>query len=63
MSKDFSMPLEWLEVMNHPSVKDKASLLMKLKYEMTIEDVRDLKEYQEYENWLSHEEYLRQNKG
>ena len=63
MSKDFSMPLEWLEVMNHPSVKDKASLLMKLKYEMTIEDVHDLKEYQEYENWLSHEEYLRQNKG
>lgn len=62
MSKDFSMPLEWLEVMNHPSVKDKASLLMKLKYEMTIEDVHDLKEYQEYENWLSHEEYLRQNK-
>lgn len=56
------MPLEWLEVMNHPSVKDKASLLMKLKYEMTIEDVHDLKEYQEYENWLSHEEYLRQNK-
>ena len=36
---------------------------MKLKYEMTIEDVHDLKEYQEYENWLSHEEYLRQNKG
>lgn len=57
------MPLEWLEVMNHSSVKDKASLLMKLKYEMTIEDVHDLKEYQEYENWLSHEEYLRQNKG
>lgn len=56
------MPLEWLEVVNHPSVKDKASLLMKLKYEMTIEDVHDLKEYQEYENWLSHEEYLRQNK-
>lgn len=33
---------------------------MKLKYEMTIDDVHDLLEYQEYEKWINYEEYKRQ---
>lgn len=54
------MPMEWLHALAHPSTKDKPSLLMKLKYEMTIDDVHDLLEYQEYEKWVNYEEYKRQ---
>ena len=53
------MPLEWLQVLAHPTTKDKPSLLMALKYDMTIADVHDLIEYQQYENWQSFEEYQR----
>ena len=51
------MPMEWLQVLAHPSTKDKATLLKQLKYEMTIRDVHDLMEYQAYENWQNFEEY------
>lgn len=55
------MPLAWLKVLAHPATKDKASLLMKLKYEMTIDDVYDLIEYQEYESMVAYEDYKKQN--
>ena len=51
------MPRQWLNVLAHPSTKDKAALLERLKYSMTIADVHDLAEYQEYENWVNFEEY------
>lgn len=54
------MPIEWLNVMAHPSTKDKPSLLLKLKYEMTISDVHDLIEYQNYEDFISYEQYQRE---
>ena len=53
------MPMEWIPILDHPSTKDKATLLMKLKYEMTIEDVHDLSEYQSWMSWQNHEEYLK----
>lgn len=53
------MPLEWLQVLAHHTTKDKPSLLMALKYDMTIADVHDLIEYQQYENWQSFEEHQR----
>lgn len=53
------MPFEWLQVMAHSSTKDKAGLLHRLKYEMTVADVHDLIEYQEYENWQNYEEYIK----
>jgi hypothetical protein len=53
------MPLEWLQVLAHKSTTDKANLLLKLKYEMTVADVQDLIEYQSYENWQSYEEYIK----
>ncbi len=55
------MPIEWLHVLAHPSSKDKPSLLLKLKYDMTISDVHDLMEYQEYESWVNFEEHKRNN--
>ena len=55
------MPLEWLQVLAHPTTKDKASLLKSLKYEMTIADVHDLIEYHQYENWQNFEEQQRAN--
>ena len=54
------MPIEWLNVMAHPSTKDKPSLLLKLKYDMTISDVHDLIEYQNYEDFISYEQYQRE---
>ena len=54
------MPIEWLNVMAHPSTKDKPSLLLKLKYEMTIADVHDLIEYQNYEDFISYEQYQKE---
>ena len=60
--KDFSLPFEWLQVLAHPSTKDKASLLYKLNHEMTISDVYDLMEYQHYENWMAHEDELKNNR-
>ena len=54
------MPIEWLNVMAHPSTKDKPSLLLKLKYEMSIADVHDLIEYQNYEDFISYEQYQRE---
>lgn len=54
------MPIPWLHVLAHPTTKDKASLLLKLKYEMTVADVHDLLEYQSYENWVNYEEYMKQ---
>lgn len=54
------MPIEWLNVMAHPTTKDKPSLLLKLKYEMTISDVHDLIEYQNYEDFISYEQYQRE---
>ncbi len=56
------MPFEWLQVLAHNSTKDKARLLQMLKYEMTVADVHDLMEYQEYENWQMHEEYVNNKK-
>ena len=53
------MPIQWLQVLAHPTTKDKPSLLQKLKYEMTVSDVHDLMEYQAYENWISYEEYMK----
>ena len=50
------MPMEWLQVLAHHTTKDKARLLNKLKYDMTIGDVHDLLEYHQYENWLNFEE-------
>lgn len=54
------MPIEWLNVMAHPSTKDKPSLLLQLKYEMTVSDVHDLIEYQNYEDFISYEQYQRE---
>lgn len=54
------MPIEWLNVMAHPTTKDKPSLLLKLKYEMTVADVHDLIEYQNYEDFISYEQYQRE---
>lgn len=51
------MPIEWLQVLAHPTTKDKAGLLQKLNYEFTISDVHDLMEYHAYENYQSFEEY------
>ena len=62
IERDFSMPMEWLHVLTHSTTKDKPSLLLKLKYEMTIADVHDLIEYQQYENWVNYEDYLKNNK-
>ena len=56
------MPIEWLNVMAHPTTKDKPSLLLKLKYEMTISDVHDLIEYQNYEDFMAYEQYLREKR-
>ena len=53
------MPFEWLQVLAHSTTKDKASLLQKLKYEMTVSDVHDLMEYQAYENLIAFEEYVK----
>ena len=52
-----------MEVLCHPKTKDKPSLLLKLKYEMTVDDVLDLKEYYEYYNLTSYEDYLRQKES
>lgn len=49
-----------MEVLAHPKTQDKPALLLKLKYEMTVDDVLDLKEYYEYENLVSYEDYLKQ---
>lgn len=56
------MPIEWLYVMAHPTTKDKSALLLKLKYEMTISDVHDLIEYQNYEDFMAYEQYLREKR-
>ena len=56
------MPIEWLNVMAHPTTKDKSTLLLKLKYEMTISDVHDLIEYQNYEDFMAYEQYLREKR-
>lgn len=56
------MPPSWLQVLAHPTTKDKASLLLKLKYEMTIDDVHDLIEHQEYEDWITNEQNERAKK-
>lgn len=56
------MPFSWLQVLSHPTTKDKASLLLKLKYEMTIDDVHDLIEHQEYEDWITNEQNERAKK-
>lgn len=53
------MPFEWLQVLAHPTTKDKASLLSRLKNDMTVRDVHDLIEYQHYENWMNHEDRVR----
>lgn len=53
------MPMEWLQVLAHQTTKDKASLLHRLKYEMTVSDVHDLMEYHAYENWVNYEEYMK----
>ena len=55
------MPLEWLQVLAHHTTKDKASLLLSLKNNMTVADVHDLIEYQHYENWQNFEEHQRNN--
>lgn len=55
------MPFEWLQVLAHHTTKDKASLLLSLKNDMTISDVHDLIEYQNYENWQGFEEYQKNN--
>jgi hypothetical protein len=51
------MPLQWMEVLGHPTVKDKVRMLEKLKYEYTVNDVYDLIEYLNWENWQNFEEY------
>ena len=56
------MPLEWLNVMAHPTTKDKSALLLKLKYEMTVSDVHDLIEYQNYEDFMAYEQYQREKR-
>lgn len=56
------MPIEWLNVLAHPTTKDKSALLMKLKYEMTVSDVHDLIEYHNYEDFMAHEQYLREKR-
>lgn len=63
LENNLSLPVEWMEVLCHPKTKDKPSLLLKLKYEMTVDDVLDLKEYYEYENLISYEDYLRQKES
>ena len=54
------MPFEWLQVIAHSSTKDKTALLLRLKYEMTISDVHDLIEYQNYEDFMAYEQYQRE---
>lgn len=44
--------MEWLDILAHPSVTEKASTFLRLKYEMTVEDVYDFREYLEFENYL-----------
>lgn len=51
------MPLQWMQVLAHPTVKDKAEMIRKLKYEYTIDDFYDLVEYLNWENWQNFEEY------
>lgn len=55
------MPLEWLQVLAHPTTKDKAALLLALKNTMTVADVHDLIEYHQYENWQNFEEQQKAN--
>lgn len=55
------MPLEWLQVLAHPTTKDKAALLLALKNTMTVADVYDLIEYHQYENWQNFEEQQKAN--
>ena len=56
------MPIEWLNVMAHPTTKDKSALLLRLKYEMTVSDVHDLIEYQNYEDFMAYEKYQRERR-
>ena len=56
------MPIEWLNVMAHPTTNDKSALLLKLKYEMTVSDVHYLIEYQNYEDVMAYEQYLREKR-
>ena len=56
------MPIEWLQVLAHPTTKDKSSLLLKLKYEMTVSDVHDLIEYHNYEDFATYEQYQREKR-
>lgn len=44
------MPMQWINILSHPSVTEKASMLIKLKYEMTVDDVYDMLEYLEFED-------------
>mgnify|MGYP007060323513 CR=1 FL=1 len=53
------MPIVWLHILDNPNVNF-IDTLMKLKYELTVEDVYDLLEYLEYLKFKNHEEYLRQ---
>lgn len=36
------MPMQWLYILTHPDVKDKADVFHKLQYEFTIGDAYDL---------------------
>lgn len=49
------MPFEWLSILAHPIITEKTSTLLKLKYEMTVDDVYDLLEYLSYEDWKEDE--------
>ena len=38
------MPMQWLHILTHPDVKDKADCFYKLQYQYTITDAYDLLE-------------------
>lgn len=44
IERNYSMPLEWLDILLHEKTTDKATTLHLLKYEYTVEDVYDLRE-------------------
>lgn len=58
--------MEWIPILTHEKVTDKVGTLLKLKYEMTYEDLEDIKEYLEIEDYIANEKYkeeLKRNKG
>lgn len=50
------MPMEWLHILLHNKVYDKASTFEKLKYDWTVDDVHDFLEVLSVQDYYQHEE-------